>query len=176
MATPPHIPGLGAFFEKDKDKDKDSASPKPAAPRPIITAAWLLVLAAAAQVVASVLGIIHAVSPERAASLRAQLDAGGDSTLSLEAMRNMGVITVVLAALATVSAYVLFAFFIHKGRTWARTATTVLVVLTLSQLVGIAFPGGYTTISQLVLGTLTIGLCYLPASTRYFADMKAFRS
>lgn len=172
MATPPHIPGLGAFA----DKDKDSATPKPAAPRPIITAAWLLVLAAAAQVVASVLGIIHAVSPERALVLQAQLDAGGDSTLSLEAMRNMGVITVVLAALATVSAYVLFAFFLRKGRTWARTATTVLAVLTLSQLVGIAFPGGYTTISQLVLGALAIGLCYLPASTKYFEDMKAFRS
>ncbi|SEF02526.1 hypothetical protein SAMN04489740_3829 [Arthrobacter alpinus] len=169
MATPPHIPGLGAFL------DKDSSTPRPAAPRPVTVAVWLLVLAAAAQIVASVMGIIHAVSPERAQVLQAQLAADPASTLSLEAMRNMGVITVVLAALATVSAYVLFAFFLHKGRMWARTATSVLVVLTLSQLVGIVFPGGFTTIAQLVLGSLAIALCYMPASKTFFADMKAYR-
>ena len=170
MATPPRIPGLGAFL------DNDSATPRPTTPGPVTVAAWLLVLAAAAQIVASVMGISHALSPERAQVLQAQLAADPASTLSLEAMRNMGVISVVLAALATVSAYVLFAFFIRKGRIWARTATNVLVVLTLSQLVGIVLPGGFTTIAQLLLGALAIALCYLPASKTFFADMKAHRA
>ncbi|WP_449373784.1 hypothetical protein [Arthrobacter psychrolactophilus] len=159
MAPSPHKPGATA----------------PAVPGSIIAAACFLVLGAAAQVMASILGWIHALSPERAVVLQHQLDTG-DSTLSLEGLRNAGVITVVLAGLATVLAYLLFAFFMAKGRSWARTATAVLFVLTLSQLVGIVFPGGYTTIVQIIAGAAAVLLSRLPASKKYFETMKAIRA
>lgn len=147
----------------------------PAVPGSIITAACFLVLGAAAQVMASILGWIHALSPERAVALQRQLDTG-DSTLSLEGLRNAGVITVVLAGICTVLAYLLFAFFMTKGRSWARTATAVLFVLTLSQLVGIVFPGGYTTIVQIIAGAAAVVLSRRPASKQYFDTMKAIRA
>ncbi|MFQ4150058.1 hypothetical protein AAGW05_15425 [Arthrobacter sp. LAPM80] len=170
MATPPKIPGLGAFV------DKDPKSPKPVAPPLVLTASRLLVAAAIVQVIASVMAVIYAASPDRLAGIQAQIDTMSGNVPSLDAMRNIGILTVVLAGIATVTAYLLFAFFLHKGRSWARTATGILALLTVLQLVGISFPTGWTTVVQIVLGALAFGLCHLPVPKAYFAAMKAARS
>lgn len=170
MATPPKIPGLGVFVEKN------TGTPKPTAPALIVVASWLLVLAAAVQLVASIIAVTYAASPSRLAEIQAQLDTMTGNVPSLELMRNIGVLSVVLAGIGTVCAYLLFAFFLHKGRPWARTATSVLVVLTLLQLLGISFPTGWTTVAQIVCGALAVGLCYLSSPKQYFADMKETRS
>lgn len=167
MATPPNISGLGV--------DKDSAAPKPVAPRAVAAASRLLALAAAVQIVASVMAIGYAVSPEHLAAIQAQLDATGGTASSVESMRNLGVITVVMAGLGTVGAYLVFAVFLHKGRSWARVGAGVLVVLTLAQLVGISFPTGLTTVAQLLLGGLAVGLCYLSESNNYFAAVRSVK-
>lgn len=170
MATPPKIPGMGAFT------DKNTGTPRPAAPRPVMVAASLLVVAAVVQIVASVMAVAYAMSPDRLVSIQAQIDTMSGSAPSVESMRNMGVITVVLAGVATVCAYLLFAFFLHKGRSWARVAVGMLVVLTLTQLVGFTLPQGLTTAAQIVLGGIAVGLCYLPAPNNYFAAVKAARN
>lgn len=154
----------------------ETAAMAPKAPKSVGVAALLLVLTSLAQAVASVVAIIHAVSPERTVALQAQVDAMTGSAPSVDSLRNMGVITVVLAGLATMAAYLLFAFFIRRGRTWARAGALVLVVLTLVQLLGITFPLGLTTVAQLSLGAVAVALCYSPAATRYFQAVKAARS
>ncbi len=169
MATPPKIPGLDAFI------DKNPGTPMPPRPRLVGIAAGLLVLAACVQVIASIMAVIHAASKERAAMLEEQRQAMAGKVPSLESLQNMGVLTVVLAGIATVSAYLLFAFFLNKGRSWARTATGVLAALTCVQLVGITFPLGYTTVAQLALGGLAFGLCHLPEPSNFLADIKARR-
>lgn len=166
MASAPKIPGLDAFM------DNSPGTPKPPTPRTVSTAALFMIVAACVQAVASVVAIIHAASPERAAFLEEQRAAMTGKVPSLESLQNMGVITVVLAGIATVCAYLLFAFFLTKGRSWARVAVGVLVALTLVQLVGITFPVGYTTVAQLVLGAFAFALCYLPESSKFFATVK----
>lgn len=145
------------------------------APPGVGAAAVLLVLAAVAQVVASVTAVIHALSPERTKAIEEQINAMTGSVPSVESFRNMGVITVVVAGLGTVAAYLLLAFFLRKGRMWARTGAAVLITLTLVQLLGITFPLGLTTVAQLSLGAVAVALCYLPAGTRYFLAVKAAR-
>ena len=170
MATPPKIPGLGAFL------DKATGSPQPAPPKLVTAAARLLVLAAAVQVVASVFALIYAASAERLVAIQAQLDTLTGNVPSLELMRNMGVLTVVMAGLVTVGAYVFISAFLRKGRSFARVAAGFLVVLTLTQLLGLSFPTGLTTVAQIVLGAIAVGLCYLPKSNSYFAAIKRARS
>lgn len=170
MATPPKIPGLGAFV------DKSSGATKPQVPRPVSLAALLLMVAACVQVVASIVAVVYALSPERLVDLQANLDAMTGTVPSLESARNSGVITVIMAGMATVCAYLLFAWFLTKGRSWARVAVGVLAALTCVQLVGITFPLGLTTVAQLILGGLAVALCYLPEPNKFFAEMKAARS
>lgn len=170
MATPPKFPGAGAFL------DKNSGNPAPPAPRLVATAARLLAVAACVQVLASTVAVIYAVSPERLASIEASRATMAGNVPSLEALRNMGIITVVLAGLATVCAYLLFAWFLRKGRSWARVAVGVLAALTCVQLVGITFPLGLTTVAQLFLGGVALALCYLPEPSEFFAGMKAARA
>lgn len=169
MATPPKIPGLSAF-QTDKP-----GTPRPATPRLVNTAAILLVLAAALQLVASIVALIHAASPERRAALEEQLATMTGNVPSLEAFQNMGVLTIVLAGLVTVGAYLFFCFYLIRGRSWARGAAAVLVALTVMQLVGVTYPEGYTSLIQVILGILAIGLCYLPESSKFFAAVKASR-
>lgn len=169
MANPPKIPGLGA------DVDKGPGSPESAAPRPVAIAAALMVLAACVQAIASIMAVAYAAAPARMAALEAQRASMGGKVPSLESLRNMGIITVVLAGIATVCAYLLFAYFLNKGRSWARIAVAVLVVLTFVQLVGISFPAGYTTVAQIALGAVALGLCCLPDANRFFARVKAAR-
>ncbi|MHA7268362.1 hypothetical protein [Arthrobacter sp. HLT1-20] len=169
MATPPKIPGLGAFV------DKNPGAPMPETSGLVKAAARLLGLCAAVQIVASIFGLIYASSPERLAAIQAQIDAMSGDVPSLELLRNMGLLTVIMAGVVTVGAYLFIAFFLLQGRSWARSTAAVLVALTLIQLLGISFPGGLATVAQLVLGGVAVGLCYLPASTRYFAAAKAAR-
>lgn len=166
MATAPKSPGPGAAVTRD------SAVMRARVPKSISVAAILLVLAAAAQVIASVIAVIYATTPERMAVIQQEIDTMTGSVPSVESIRNMGVITVVLAGLGTVVAYVLLAFFIRKGRTWARTGATVLLALTLVQLLGITFPLGLTTIAQLSLGAMAVVLCHAPGAKEYFLAVK----
>ncbi|MET4003101.1 MULTISPECIES: hypothetical protein [Arthrobacter] len=170
MATPPKIPGLNAF-RQDKPGTR-----RPVTPRLVTAAARLLWLAAIMQIVASVFALIHAASPDRRAALEEQIAAMAGKTPSIEAYQNMGVLTVVLAGLVTAGAYVFFSFYLTRGRTWARSASGVLVALTLIQLVGVSYPEGFTTLAQVVLGGVAVSLCYLPESSRFFAQVKASRS
>lgn len=169
MATPPKIPGLDAFVEKK------SGAPKPPTPHVIKAAAWMLVLAACVQVVAAIVAIGHAITPERRAVLEAQRQTMSGNAPSLDALQNIGVLTIVLACIATVCAYLLFAYFLTKGRSWARVALGILAVLTCVQLVGIVFPLGYTTVVQLVLLGLALVLSYLPVSNKFIVQAKAAR-
>lgn len=166
MATPPKIPGMGVFV------DKNPGESRPATPAQVVAAARLMVVAAVVQLFASIVAIVYAASPDRLTAIQAQVDAMSGNVPSVESVRNMGVITVVVAGLATVCAYLLFAFVMHRGRSWARVATGVLVALTLVQLVGISFPVGWTTVAQLCLGAVAVGLCYMPQSNNYFATIK----
>ncbi|MHA7306798.1 hypothetical protein ACX80E_16395 [Arthrobacter sp. TMN-49] len=170
MATSPKIPGLGAFM------DKNPGTPKPETPGSVTAAARLLALCAVVQVVASIFGLIYASSPERLSTIQEQIDAMSGEVPSLELLRNMGILTVIMAGVVTAGAYLFISYFLLRGRSWARTLGAVLVVLTLIQLVGISFPEGLTTVAQLLVGGVAVGLCYLPASNKYFADVKAARS
>ncbi len=170
MDTPPKIPGLGAFL------DKNNGTPKPPTPQQVTLAARLLFAAAAVQVIASVIAVLYAASPDRLDVIQLQIDAMTGDTPSLAMLRNMGILTVIMSGIATMAAYVLFGRFIVKGRTWARVAAVVLVLLTVVQLLGISMPEGLTTVAQLVLGGAAVGLCYLPGPNQYFAAVKAARS
>ncbi|MHA7177992.1 hypothetical protein ACX80D_15205 [Arthrobacter sp. Sr24] len=170
MATPPKIPGLGAFT------DHKSGPPIPATPRFVTAAAWFLCLAAVMQLLASVFAIMHAVSPERRAVLEAQHATMAENGPSLEALQNIDVLTVVLSALVTAGAYALFSFYLVKGKSWARMGAGILVALTLIQLVGVSYPEGFSTLAQVICGVLAIALCYLPDSSKFFAAVKSPRS
>lgn len=170
MDTPPKVPGLGAFLEKK------NGTPKPPTPPLVSAAARLLYVAAAVQVIASVVAVIYAASPERMDAIQLQIAAMTGNVPSLAMLRNMGILTVVISGIATTAAYVLFGLFLRKGRSWARVAAGVLVLLTVIQLLGIALPEGLTTVVQLVLGGIAVGLCYLPGPNHFFATVKAARN
>ena len=170
MDTPPRVPGLGAFL------DKNTGTPKPPTPQLVTVASRLLFLAAVVQVIASVIAVVYAASPERLDAIQLQIDAMTGTAPSLAMMRNLGILTVVISGIATATAYVLFAFFLAKGRSWARVAASVLVLLTVMQLLGIALPEGLTTVAQIVLGAVAVGLSYLPGPNHFFAAVKGARS
>lgn len=169
MATPPKIPGLDAFLENK------SGTPKPPTPQVVKAAAWMLAFAACVQVFAAIVAVGHALTPERRAVLEAQRETMSANAPSLDALQNIGVLTIVLAGIATVCAYLLFAYFLTKGRSWARVALGFLAALTCVQLVGIVFPLGYTTVVQLALLGLALVLCYLPVSNKFIVQAKAAR-
>ncbi len=163
MAASPQPPGPDAV------DNKHGEGARPAPPRSVKVAAILLMGAGAVQVLASVIAVMYAVSPKRLAVIQEQINAMSGSVPSLESVRNMGVLTVVLAGLGTVAAYVLFALFICRARAWARMGSAVLVALTLVQLLGISYPVGLTTVAQICLGGVAVALCYFPPGTAYFA-------
>lgn len=170
MATPPKIPGLGIFL------DDKSGTPRPATPRFVTAAAWLLGLAAVMQLIGSIVALVHTASPERRPALEEQIAGMSGKVPSLELLQNISVMTVVIAGLVTLGAYVLFSFYLLKGRSWARMGAGVLVALTIMQLVGVSYPEGFTSLAQVVFGVLAVALCYLPESSKFFATVKASRA
>ncbi|MDD0859092.1 hypothetical protein NHF46_17830 [Arthrobacter alpinus] len=114
MATPPKFPGRGAFL------DDKSGTPRPVTPPFVTVAACLLGVAALMQVIATISALVYSVSAERRAALEAQIATMTGTAPSLNSLQNMGVLTVVMAGLVTVGAYVLFGVYLRKGRSWAR--------------------------------------------------------
>ncbi|WP_218713126.1 hypothetical protein [Arthrobacter sp. BF1] len=170
MATPPKFPGRGALL------DDKSGTPRPVTPSFVTVAASLLGGAALMQVIATISALVYSVSAERRAALEEQIATMTGNAPSLNSLQNMGVLTVVMAGLVTVGAYVLFGVYLRKGRSWARLGAGVLVALTVIQLVGVSYPEGFTTLAQVILGALAVALCYLPEPSKFFAAVKASRS
>ena len=169
MATSPKIPGLGAFV------DKNPGAPKPETPGLVKSAARLLGLCAVVQVVASIFALIYASSPERLAAIEQQIDAMSGEVPSLELMRNMGMLTVIMAGVVTVGAYLFISYFLLRGRSWARANGCRPGGADLDSVGGHQFPGRPGNRGAACLGGVAVGLCYLPASNRYFDAVKAAR-
>ncbi|ALE92912.1 hypothetical protein AOC05_12400 [Arthrobacter alpinus] len=168
----PNLPGSSNSVRSSFRNGPES----PPHPRLVSIAVVLLWATALMQTLASVIATVYATSDARRESLLAQLAASGKPASKLEMMVSTSVVTVVVACIVTVGAYLVIAHFVGQGRSWARTLGAALALLTLVQLVGLQYPTGYPTLAQTVFGALAMLLCYLPGPNAYFAAVKESRN
>lgn len=147
----------------------------PPRPRLVGVAMVLMWATALMQALASVIATVYATSSARKEILLAQLAANGSPASQLDMMVSTSVVTVVVAGIVTVGAYLMIAHFVGQGRAWARTLGAALALLTLVQLVGLQYPTGYPTLAQTAFSAVAMILCYLPGPSRYFAAVKESR-
>ena len=149
---------------------------KPVVPQTVQRGVWLILAAALMHVVSSIFGIINAASPATKAKIEEQLQ--GKSNLPANAAdvaQSSAVVVGTVIAVITLALYIVIALLIRRGMNWARITGLVFAVLSLSSLVGMTFPAGIFIILQVLLGIAGIILCYMGASSAFFADSKSFR-
>jgi hypothetical protein len=132
-----------------------SATGRTAAPTTVTASFWLWVLTG---VLLAVVSIIAGTRPVDAASLAA-------------AEQSMASIVPISTAIGGVIAgllHILFAFFMLRGKNWARIVLTVIGALALIGLIMNTLGGDILSAVNLVATIVAGVLMYLPASNHYF--------
>ena len=130
---------------------------------------WLLIGAAVIFVVSLLTGITMLDDPTFRGAFEEQVEGSG-AGVTYEDM--MGVIagTLVVFALIGAALYLLVAFFVRKGKNWARILGTVFAALSVLGLFG---PPSIGTLGTL-LGIAAVVLLYLPAAAPYFRGQQPY--
>ncbi|MHA7176669.1 hypothetical protein ACX80D_08440 [Arthrobacter sp. Sr24] len=150
----------------------------PVAPPLMDTIFLMLMGAAVAQIIAAVLGVLHASSDAYRQESITQLEATGVKDITPEMLEVMSVATVgttILVAVAAVILYVVIGLFLKKGMGWARLAGTGLALISFSRYVGVSSPGDLATVLQIVLGVAAIALCFMGPAAEFFKEKKTYK-
>ncbi len=148
-------------------------SPAPVAPRQLGWAVRLLHLAAALQILVTVLSLVNISSDGFRARTRealVEMGQGGILDAVVDSAIKFSLVTAVAGGILAIVMYLLLARFIGKGAMWARLAGGVIAIGSLYQLSTLTMPVGIVTVVQ-ILATLTaITLCYLKPASTYFRE------
>ncbi|WP_155853780.1 hypothetical protein [Arthrobacter sp. H5] len=136
---------------------------KPPMPKEVNLAFWLIIAA----------GALYFIS-----SIMTAMDPLGNAGVGLDQIESSGVdpdtvaglistLSIVLGIVFT-GLYVLIAFFIRKGKNWARITGTVFAALSIFGIASGILPAVYT-----LLGIAGIVLCFLKPSNEYFKPQPA---
>jgi hypothetical protein len=130
---------------------------------------WLLIASAAIFVISMLTGLTTLDDPMFRDAFETQIEGSG-AGVTYEDMKGVIAGTLVVFAIIGLALYLLVAFFVRKGKNWARILGTVFAALSIFGLFG---PPSFATIGTL-LGIAAIVLLYLPASAPYFRRQQPF--
>lgn len=151
-----------------------SEQPQPAGsngiPQPVNISFWLLIASAVIFVVSMLAGLTQLDDPQFRQIFDQQMAAGGASGVTYDDIKGVIAGTLIVFAVIGTALYLLVAFFVRKGRNWARILGTVFAALSVFGLFGVPGIGTIGTI----LGIAAIVLLYLPAAAPYFRKQQPF--
>ncbi|UKA74746.1 Yip1 family protein [Arthrobacter sp. FW306-07-I] len=150
-----------------------SEQPQPAGsngiPQLVNISFWLLIASAAIFVIGMLLGLTQLDDPQFRQLFEQQMQSSG-TDISYDSIKSVIAGTLVVFAIIGAALYLLVAFFIRKGKNWARILGTVFAALSIFGLFGVPSLGTLGT----VLGIVAIVLLYLPAAAPYFRKQQPF--
>lgn len=151
---------------------------KPAPPVTLVLAFWGWVLTAAVRLFGAVVAIVTrqgVVDALNAANVPADAQSQPLPEDKIQLTANLIVGANVAVSVLFAGLFILFAWKLRAGRNWARI---LLIFAALVDLVLFVQSGDFSLISvfSAVVAVATIVLSYLPASTRYIADVRAQRN
>ncbi|ACL41056.1 conserved hypothetical protein [Pseudarthrobacter chlorophenolicus A6] len=151
-----------------------SEQPQPAGsngvPQLVNISFWLLLAAAAIFVISMLTGLGQLNDPVFRQTFEDQMESSGATGVTYDDVQGFIGGTLVVFAILGAGLYFLVAFFVRKGKNWARILGTVFAGLSVFGLFGIPTIGTLGT----VLGIAAIVLLYLPASAPYFRKQQPF--
>jgi hypothetical protein len=130
---------------------------------------WLLIASAAIFVISMLTGLTQLDDPVFRQTFEQQVEGTG-AGVTYEDIKGIIAGTLVVLAIIGAGLYLLVAFFVRKGKNWARILGTVFAALSVFGLFGIPSLGTVGTL----LGIAAIVLLYLPASAPYFRKPQPF--
>jgi hypothetical protein len=176
----PQAPGYGqqpfgqSSYGQSPYAQYPSEQPQPAAangvPQLVNISFWLLIASAVIFVVSLLTGLTQLDDPMFRQTFEDQMEAGGATGVTYEDIKGIIAGTLVVFAIIGAGLYLLVAFFVRKGKNWARILGTVFAALSIFGLFG---PPTIGTLGTL-LGIAAIVLLYLPAAAPYFRKQQPF--
>jgi hypothetical protein len=130
---------------------------------------WLLIASAAIFVISMLTGLTQLDDPVFRQTFEQQVEGTG-AGVTYEDIKGVIAGTLVVFAIIGAGLYLLVAFFVRKGKNWARILGTVFAALSVFGLFGVPSLGTVGTL----LGIAAIVLLYLPASAPYFRKQQPF--
>jgi hypothetical protein len=172
--NPPAAPGYGQQpYGQSPYAQYPSEQPQPSGstgvPQLVNISFWLLIAAAAIFVISMLTGLTTLDDPMFRNAFEDQIEGSG-AGVTYEDMKGVIAGTLVVFAIIGLALYLLVAFFVRKGKNWARILGTVFAGLSVFSLFG---PPSLATIGTL-LGIAAIVLLYLPAAAPYFRRQQPF--
>jgi hypothetical protein len=150
-----------------------SEQPQPAGssgvPQLVNIAFWLLIAATAIYVISILVNLTQLDAPQFRQEFEQQVRASG-ADITYDDIKPFIAGSLVVFGIIGAALYLLVAFFIRKGKNWARILGTVFAALSVLGLFGIP---SLATIGT-VLGIAAIVLLYLPAAAPYFRKQQPF--
>ena len=178
--NPPQAPGYGqqpfgqSSYGQSPYAQYPSEQPQPAGangvPQLVNISFWLLIASAVIFVVSLLTGLTQLDDPIFRQTFEDQMEAGGATGVTYEDIKGIIAGTLVVFAIIGAGLYLLVAFFVRKGKNWARILGTVFAALSIFGLFG---PPTIGTLGTL-LGIAAIVLLYLPAAAPYFRKQQPF--
>jgi hypothetical protein len=130
---------------------------------------WLLIASAAIFVISMLTGLTQLDDPVFRQTFEQQVEGTG-AGVTYEDIKGVIAGTLVVFAIIGAGLYFLVAYFVRKGKNWARILGTVFAALSVFSLFGIPNLGTVGTL----LGIAAIVLLYLPAAAPYFRRQQPF--
>lgn len=150
-----------------------SEQPQPAGsngiPQLVNIAFWLLIAATAIYVISILINLTQLDAPQFRQEFEQQVRASG-AGITYDDIKPFIAGSLVVFGIIGAALYLLVAFFIRKGKNWARILGTVFAALSVLGLFGIP---SLATIGT-VLGIAAIVLLYVPAAAPYFRKQQPF--
>ncbi|GAA1788367.1 hypothetical protein GCM10009712_39690 [Pseudarthrobacter sulfonivorans] len=154
--------------------EKPQATGSNGVPQLVNISFWLLIGAAAVFVISMLMGITMLDDPMMRSTFEdAMRSSGGTGTeFNYEDFKSALAGMLVVLAILGAGMYLLVAFFIRKGKNWARILGTVFAALSVLSLFQVPNIGTLGTLA----GIAAIVLLYLPATAPYFRKQQPFAS
>jgi hypothetical protein len=132
---------------------------------------WLLIGAGILFVISTLMGIGQLDDPAMRNTFEEAIkNSGGGTAVSYDQMKGVIVGTLVVFAIIGAGLYALVAFFVRKGKNWARILGTVFAAISVLGLFGVPNIGTLGTLA----GIAAIVLLYLPSAAPYFRRQQPF--
>ncbi|KQR02848.1 hypothetical protein ASF72_06495 [Arthrobacter sp. Leaf141] len=136
-------------------------------PQLVTISFWLIIASAVIYVISMFTGLGQLDDPAMRGPIDDQLEGSG---VSYEDVKGFMTGSLVVFAIIGVALYLLVAFFVRKGKNWARILGTVFAALSIIGLFGIPSIGTLGTVA----GIVAIVLLYLPKAAPYFRKQQPF--
>ncbi|HEY8753452.1 MAG TPA: hypothetical protein VIM40_07385 [Arthrobacter sp.] len=141
-------------------------------PQLVTISFWLVIASGVLFVISVIMGIGMLNDPQMRSTFNQAIRNSGSSGAQINFEDVKGALAGFLIVVAIIGAglYALVAFFVRKGKNWARILGTVFAALSILNLFGVPSLGTLGTLA----GIAAIVLLYLPASAPYFRKQQAF--